>query len=82
MTKPTENAEYMFGTAKTAFAHAALVAKADSDLFLLASGLAKIAAGLESLSVGLRATYNEVHELKIAKTGAQMLAGLSNSRGP
>jgi len=78
--KPTENAEYMFATAKTMLAHAALGAKADGDFFVLASGLAKLAAGLESMAIGLRATYNEIHEVNVTQKGANMLAGLPKGR--
>jgi hypothetical protein len=64
MAKPTENAEEYFDRAGGFFAHYAMAAQTGSDMALLSHGLANISRGLQQLSIGLRATYNEVEEVK------------------
>src|SRR5436190_23278339 len=59
-----EDAAVFFGFARNMLAHAALQAPADSDRFLLTSGLAKIATGLEILSAELTATHKELDDIK------------------
>jgi hypothetical protein len=62
MTNLTEDPEIFFGFARNMLAHAALQAPADSDRFILTSGLAKIATGLEILSAELKATRKELKD--------------------
>ena len=64
MAKPTENAEEYFDRAGSFFAHYAMASPTGSDMALLSHGLANIARGLQYMSIGLRATYNEVEEVK------------------
>jgi hypothetical protein len=59
----TEDPETFFGFAWNMLAHAALQAPADSDRFVLTSGLAKIATGLEILSAELKATRKELGDV-------------------
>ena len=59
-----EDAGVFFGFARHMLVHAALQSPADSDRFLLASGLGKIATGLEILSAELTATHKELDEVK------------------
>ena len=59
-----EDAAVFFGFARNMLAHAALQAPADSDRFLLTSGLAKIATGLEILSAEVKATRKELGEVR------------------
>ena len=60
----TEDPEVFFGFARNMLAHAALLAPADSDRFILTDGLAKIATGLEILSAELKETRKEVNDIK------------------
>ncbi|HEV3491053.1 MAG TPA: hypothetical protein VG224_10590 [Reyranella sp.] len=60
----TEDPETFFGFARNMLAHAALQAPADSDRFVLTSGLAKIATGLEILSAELKATRKELSDVQ------------------
>jgi|HubBroStandDraft_4_1064222.scaffolds.fasta_scaffold79568_2 hypothetical protein len=60
----TEDPETFFGFARNMLAHAALQAPADSDRFVLTSGLAKIATGLEILSAELKATRKELGDVQ------------------
>ena len=64
MTNLTEDPEIFFGFARNMLAHAALQAPAESDRFILTSGLAKIATGLEILSAEVKATRKDVNEVK------------------
>ena len=61
MTRPTEEAETYFVLAQRTLGH---IVGPGGDLHKLALGLANMAIGLEKLSVGLRATYNELEEVK------------------
>jgi hypothetical protein len=60
----TEDPETFFGFARNMLAHAALQAPAESDRFILTSGLAKIATGLEILSAEVKATRKELGDVK------------------
>jgi hypothetical protein len=64
MTNLTEDPEIFFGFARNMLAHAALQAPAESDRFILTSGLAKIATGLEILSAEVKATRKELGEVR------------------
>jgi len=60
----TEDPETFFGFARNMLAHASLQAPADSDRFLLTSGLAKIATGLEILSAEIKETHKDLLEVR------------------
>jgi hypothetical protein len=60
----TEDPETFFGFARNMLAHASMQAPADSDRFILTSGLAKIATGLEILSAELKETHKDLLEVR------------------
>lgn len=64
VARPTENAEYHFNNARMSLARLVLDEPALSPAGTTAAALINIAEGLMHLSVGLRATYNEVQEVK------------------
>ena len=67
MASPTENAEVSFGAAEGNFGGAATRLQLGNDknaLFLIAAGLQQQAGGLKDLSVGVRATYILLAEVK------------------
>ena len=67
MATPTENAEVAFEVAGSNFQAAASRLQLGNDknaLFLIASGLSQQADGLKDLTVGVRATYILLAEVK------------------
>ena len=75
----TEDPETFFGFARSMLAHAALDAPADSDRFILTSGLAKIATGLEILSAELKDTHKDLLEVKELLRQMQRRASMGRS---
>jgi hypothetical protein len=66
MSRATDDAKHMFSLAQRSFAHAAVKASGDSDMFVLANGLGQIADGLRGLAEALGATLHDVHDVKTA----------------
>ena len=64
MGQLTEDPEIFFAFARRMLVHAELQAPADSDRFILTGGLGKIATGLEILSAEIKATRQELGEVK------------------
>ncbi len=64
MGKPTEDAEYFFENARVTLGRLLLKSPAEADATYLAAALGNMAWGLKHLSVGLRATYIELQEVK------------------
>ena len=62
MARPTDEAQTYFQLANRLFGH--LVTSSSGDMAKLGTGLGNLAQGLEKLSVGLRATYIELEEVK------------------
>ena len=61
MARPTEEAQAYFALAGRLFGH---LVTSSGDMGKLGTGLANLTIGLEKLSVGLRATYIELEEVK------------------
>ena len=61
MTRPTEEAQTYFILADRLFSH---LVTSSGDMGKLGTGLGNMAQGLEKLSIGLRATYLELEEVK------------------
>jgi hypothetical protein len=63
--KPTENAEYLFDRANSEAARVGHFGMSpEQDTKQLAKAISALAAGLYQLSIGLRATYNKLEEVK------------------
>jgi hypothetical protein len=61
MARPTEEAQTHFVLANRLFGH---LVTSSGDMGKLATGLGNMAQGLEKLSIGVRATYIELEEVK------------------
>jgi hypothetical protein len=61
MARPTEEAQTYFALANRMFGH---LVTSQGDMAKLGTGLGNLALGLEKLSIGLRATYLELEEIK------------------